>query len=332
MDQIRIFDRNGYWLDQLKATVERAWMWTTETSAMFRISIYDAKCKAYTLNYGNLILVENSDGLPAWVGMIDGRGFEKGQAVIKAFSPERYFQYRRGPRRLRLQGSAGDIFAQMIHYINNLEQTVLAVGNIESESDEMTERLNPVPVMEDLVKLVKRSREGYRWRPEVKNGKLVIYGDWFTDMALDTGLILHDGWNVAVENPIEESAPANSVLTFGAGDDWGTRLIAETADDESAQMYGLRQVSINVQTDSLAMLERTASRTLEQVKQPSIKFPLQALNVGDTFERLAVGAQSKLVRLVGSGFSGDAIGHEDTQITVRGMYYNPENGYVELTL
>jgi hypothetical protein len=60
-------------------------------------------------------------------------------ALVRAYSPERYFDYRRGPQSLTLTGKAGQIFQKMINYINGLESTVLAVGDINSDTNRMEE-------------------------------------------------------------------------------------------------------------------------------------------------------------------------------------------------
>ena len=226
MDQYRIFSQDGIWIDQLRTTGERTWALVTETSAKLDISVHDLKCNPFTLNYGNLLLIENSDGLPPWGGVIDLIGFDQGKCSIWAYTPERYFAYRRGPRRLTLNGKAGDLFAQMIVYINRVEQTVLAVGDIHSNTNVMQETLNPVVLTNNLVRVVQRSSEGYRWRPEVTRGKLTIYADWFPSLVLETELILQDGYNISGGHPLTLSAPVNDYLAYGMGADWDKRIIS----------------------------------------------------------------------------------------------------------
>jgi hypothetical protein len=332
MDQVRIFDHDGIFTHQLRTSAERGYGLIKEMSAQFTLSVNDEKCRPDVLNYNNPVLIENSDGLLPFCGFIDGRGFRDGAAVINAYTPERIFAQRRGPQSLTLKGSAGEIFVQMIQYINAQEDTILEVGNIDSDSGYMEETLNPVTINYNLSRVVARSGECYRWRPEVVGGRLTIYCDWTPSFVIQSGLILHDGYNIAGEHPITESAPANDVLTYGNGNDWKTRKTANETDSESREQYGLRQYSNNVQTDSVDTLTLAAQVGLRMMKQPRNNFPLAALNIGDTFQKLQPGAIATITRLVGQAFSEDGLGFQSNSVIIQSMNYNPANGWVDLAI
>lgn len=332
MDQVRIFSRDGVCIDQLRTSAARSWAVIAETSAKFYLSIYDPKCNPFTLNYGNLILIENSDGLPPWAGVIDQRGFENGACIIWAYTPERYFAYRRGPRSVTLTGDAGKLFTQMIQLINSLEETVIAVGDIDSDTADMQETLNPVVLTNNLRRILERSGEGYRWRPEVVRGRLTIYADWFPSLVLNTGLILQDGYNVSGNHPLSETAPVNDVLMYGLGTDWEKRIIAIAQDDAGRQQYGLRQYSESVNTPSQDSLNLAAATALNNKKQPKYSFPLSALNKDDTFKKLIPGALATYTRLVGQGFSSTGTGYESKENVIKVMSYDPADGTVGLSL
>jgi len=332
MDQYRIFSRDGILIDQLRTSAERAWALITETSAKFALSIHDLKCNTFTLNYGNLLLVENSDGLPPWVGIIDDIGFDQGKCFVWAYTPERYFSYRRGPRRLTLKGKAGDLFSQMIVYINRQEQTVLSVGDVNSKTNTMEETLNPVPLTNNLARIVQRSGEGYRWRPEVVRGKLTIYADWFPSLVLETDLILQDGYNIASSHPLTLSAPANDYLAYGLGTDWESRIISIAQDVDSRQQYGLRQASGSFNTKSQDTLNVAAQTALNTLKQPNYSFPISALNKGNTFAKLQPGALATFTKLVGQGFTNNGLGYLSYNRVVKSMVFNPLQGTVSLAI
>jgi hypothetical protein len=330
MDQVKVFDHSGIWIEQLRTSAERAWTLVTESSARFYVSIHDPKCNPFVLKYGNLVLIEQSDGLPAWVGMIDRIGFERGAALVRAYSPERYFDYRRGPQSLTLTGKAGQIFQKMINYINGLESTVLAVGDINSDTNRMEETLNPVVLTRNLKRIIQRSGEGYRWRPVVERGKLIVYADWFPSLVIDNNLILQDGYNIAGDHPIESSAPINDYLAYGQGSDWETRLTAIAQDSESRQQYGLRQASESYNTLSQDTLQTAADVTLNELKQPSYSFPLAALNIDDTFKKLQPGVKATYTKLVGQGFSQNSIGYLSYEHVIKAMVFDPAVGTVSL--
>jgi hypothetical protein len=332
MDQYRIFSRDGIWIEQVRTSAERAWALVTETSAKFALSIFDEKCNSFVLNYGNLLLIENSDGLLPWVGMIDDIGFDEGKCIVNAYTPERFFAYRRGPRLKILKGTAGELFVQMINWINGLEPTVLAVGDINSNTNIIEEVLNPVPLTNNLKRIVTRSGEGYRWRPEVVDGKLTIYADWYSSLTLETGLILQDGYNVSGNHPLSLAPPVNDYLAYGLGADWALRIMQSVQDDESIQDYGLRQASTSLNTKSVDTLKVTARTFLDAGKQPSPSFPISALNQDDTFAKLAPGALATFTKLVGQGFTDNETGYLSYDRIVKSMTYDPAQGDVALAV
>jgi hypothetical protein len=331
-EQYRIFDSDGIWIDQVLTSVERSWALVTETSARFILSIYDPKCNPFTIKYGNVLLIENSDGLPDWVGMIDGIHFDSGFCIVDAYTPERYFFYRRGPRRLTLKGRAGELFAQMIQYINGLEKTVLEVGNISTNTTSMEETLNPVVLTNNLNRVVARSGEGYRWRPVVEKGKLTVFADWFPTIVLETGLILQDGYNITGQHPLQGVPPINDFLAYGLGADWEARTLSIAQDVESRNEYGLRQASIPVNTKVPAVLETTSRTQLVKFRLPQYTFPIEALNVDDTFARLEPGALATFTQLVGQGFSGNETGYLSYNKVIKSMVFNPAVGSVSLAI
>lgn len=331
MDAYLIFDNDGLLIDQVRTSADRSWALITETSARFYLSIFDPKANPYTLNFGNILLILNSDGLPPWVGMIDQVSFDRGAVVVWAYTPERWFNYRRGPRGLTLRGKAGEIFSQMITLINSIEQTPLAVGNINSNTGVMEETLRPIILTNNLARILQRSGEGYRWRPEIEKGKLTIFADWFPNLVLDTGLILQDGYNISGDHPMSMSAPVNDYLAYGIGSDWQQRIISQVVDAESRGQYGLRQASDSYNTKVQAVLDITARTMLDQFKQPKDSVPITALNQGDTFQRLLPGALATYTKLVGQGFSSDGIGYLSYEKVIRSMTFDPAIGNVQLS-
>lgn len=319
-----MFDHDGILIDQVSTSIERAYGITTETTAKCAVSVFDPKWNPYTFNYGNSLLCENSDGLLPWVGMVDLLGADRGIGMAWAWTPEHWFGYRRGPRRLTLKGTAGAIFAQMIEYINKIENTPLVVGDIFSNTVPMEETLNPVPLSENLKRIVTRSGECYRWRPEVVKGKLKIYGDWFPGSIVDTGLILQDGYNITPDHPMTMYPPANDQLSYGSGTDWDSRIIAQAIDQSSVDRYGLRQVSTSVSTKVQSSLAIINNLSLARFKEPQYKFPLSVMNEGDTFKRIAPGAVATFTQLVGQAFSNDGLGFLSFDTVVRLMNFDPK--------
>lgn len=339
-DRIRIFDRNGFPLAEFRASVERSWVIGKAGRALFnypsrKTDVVNEK----VLQFGNWILVENSQ-LPPWVGVIDTpRHWTARQVAVHAYTPERVFSWRRGPLEERLTGSAGTIFENLLAKVNAAEATIISAGQIWRGGAQRSETLNPTALNDDLKRLVERSGETYRWRPVVNElGKLVVFADWLENIGVQTGSMLQEGkhgGNVeSVSNLlVEDEEIFNDILGYGEGLTWNTRPIAVLQNNESMGKYGLRQKGFEFSgVSEIATLVNNTQQKLSDLKQPLRTFHLYALNVGDTFKFINLGFLLKL-RLQSAGFFSGSVGYE-TNIRIIGMAYDPQQSKnkIELTV
>jgi hypothetical protein len=325
-ERVRIFDREGYPLAEFRATVERSWTIADEGRAAFtypsrKTDIVNEK----VLNFGNWLLVENSD-LPAWVGVIDTpREWTSRNVTVCAYSPEHVFGWRRGPLEVRLSGSPGTVFDKLLSYVNQAETTIIRPGNIHRGGRPMEETINPTGLDRDLERICERSSEEYQWRPMIDTGgRLIVYADWMESLGITTGAILHEGrggGNIeTVANILVEDGPIlNDLLAYGDGLTWTSRPNINIVDLASIGAYGRRQSSAGY--SGVTNVQTLKDNGLEKVladRNPLHTFKLHALNVGDTFKHIDLGNRLTL-RMENVAFG------IDTTVRITGMAYDPES-------
>jgi len=341
-ERVRIFDRNGFPLVEFRTSVERSLVIGGEGRALFSYSSRKTDIvNEKNLQYGNWLLVE-SDQLPAWVGVIDTpREWSPRVVAVHAYTPEHVFGQRRGPLEIKLTGSPGNVFEDLIGIVNKAEPTVIKTGNIWRSDLDMEETINPTPLSEDLQRITERSGEEYTWRPDTDiNGRLIVYADWTKRLGIDTSVLLHEGkegGNIEFLNDVfvEDGDIYNDLLAYGDGMSWQSRPIYIVTDAVSRDKYGLRETSENYtgvsNTNTLFVNGREA---LAQSSKTVKTFHVNAINTGrndSVYKYLGLG-NSMTLQLQNMGFSSSGLGFETTVRVVGIVMDSQEKNKVELVL
>lgn len=337
-ERIRIFDRQGFPLAEFRASVERSLVIGGEGRAEFnypsrKTDVVNEK----VLQFGNWLLVE-SDTLPPWVGVIDTpREWSPRTVAVHAYTPEHVFGWRRGPRELKITGSAGTLFIKLLTLVNQEELTVIRAGEIWRAGNQREETLNPTKLSDDLERIQERSGEEYNWRPDTDpSGRLIVYADWVERLGVDTTALLHEGKRGGnIENVrnsfIEDGDIINDVFAVGDGMSWASRPGHIVIDAESMDKYGLRQKSIQYSgVSNTNTLRENALQEITQSANTAKIFHVNALNVGETFAHLRLG-NTMILRFENMGFSA-GLGFETT-VRITGMVIDSkQKDKVELSL
>jgi hypothetical protein len=332
-DRVRIFDRKGDTLAEFRANVTRSWVIGNEGRASFTLSSLDTgNVDIDVIKPGNWLLVEN-DYLADWVGVIDfPREWGFREVTIHAYTPERLFQWRRGPLQLLLRGSAGAIFESYINLVNKAEDTILQPGNIWKNGATHERTVNPTRLNGELRNLYLYTGEEYQWRADIGlNGNLVVYGDWQQRIGTSTNLTLFEGiggGNIeATQQPLIENEPVeNDVLGYGDGMTWLTKPLSKKVDITSVDFYGLRQGTVELRGVTVpATITEKTQQYLDTVSNPGRVFDVVALDSdGSIFRFLRQGNTVRLV-MQSCGFLNGTIG-TDTTVRILGMGFNPIAG------
>lgn len=340
VDRVRIFSRTGATLAEFRTSVERSWAADNEGRALFNYPSRKTDVVNETnLQFGNWLLVENSQ-LPAWIGVIDTpRYWNARQVAVHAYTPEHVFNWRRGSLDEKINGSAGDIFYRLVRKLNEVEPTIIQAGNIWKSSVGREETLTPAPLSESVKRIRQRSGENYNFRYSFDtNGTLIVYADWVQDLGVQTYALLQEGregGNVeAVANIlVEDKDIFNDILAFGDGLTWASKPTITLRDPTSIGKYGLRETAIEYSgVTSTVTLNNNVAQKLLETKQPERTFHIFALNVGDTFQYIKLGNVLKL-RFQNAGFTSGGLGFE-TYVKIVGMAYDPAStkNKIELTV
>lgn len=324
-DRIRIYNRQGIGLADLRVTAERNLSINEEGEANFDISRLDPNCREDFLRFGNWLLIENSK-FEAWVGMIDTPQIRQRRLWhVSAYTPERLFRKRNVPRQLKLSGSAGTIFSELVNLVNRGEGTILSIGDIWTGGRQFpAENLSGDTLADCLDALVERSGGEYSFTPVAYRGTLRIYANWHERIGIESNYPLEESWNISDEASAVriQGAIENELWGYGNGASQTDRPTATYRDDESAGRYGLMQGS-RVYSDyqSTDGVLKAIQAEINTTKQPEYIYAFSILDEGATFENVRTGNEHPL-RMWSFGI--------ETHVRVMGWYYNPQSGRVNI--
>lgn len=327
-DRVRIFSRYGIGLCDLRVSAERNWGVKGEGEAEFDIVYTDAACREDWLRFGNWLLIENNK-LPPWVGMIDvPREWKRRAAHVHAYSPEKIFQYRNVPRKVRFNGKSGVIFRQILSLVNLAERTVIEEGEIwEKGPDLKDESLSGDNLLDYLTSLTERANAEFWFTPTIQDGKLAVLANWCHKIGHEYQFPLEEGYNVADEDNClrVQNEFTNEVWGYGNSGGPVKRASVYMRNEDSVHTYGLRQGSkVYSDYENVGPVLNALKGEINSLSVPHNVFKLSALDVGDTFFNLRLGFTYP-VRTWSVGFG------LNTKARVIGMYYDPLRGKVDLT-
>lgn len=324
-DRVRVFTRNGICLADLRVTVDRNMSINAEGEAEFDISRNDPNCREDYLRFGNWLLVENSK-FETWVGMIDTPLIKQRRFLhVTAYTPERLFRKRNVPRQLKLSGSAGTIFTELVNLINRAEGTIISIGDIWTGGRQFpAENLSGDTLADCLDALVERSGGEYSFTPVVHRGQLRIEANWHETMGISSYFVLEESWNISDEASAVriQGQIENELWGYGNGASQTDRPTATFRDDESSGWYGLMQGS-RVYSDyqSADGVLKAIRAEMNTTRRPENIYAFSILDEGATFENVRSGNDHPL-RMWSFGI--------ETTARVVGWYYNPSNGRINI--
>ena len=326
-DRIRLFNRQGTCLCDLRVTVERNLSINEEGEAEFDMVITDVNCREDFLRFGNWLLIENSK-LPPWVGVIDTpQTWKKRMVHVSAYTPERMLAKRNVPRQLPLNGKAGVIFQEIINLMNREEPTIISIGDVWTGGRDMPEEsLNGDNLRDVLQNLTERSGGEYSFTAVIFKGKLSVLANWYDELGEVSMFPLEESWNLSDENNSIriQGDIENELWGYGSGAGQTDRPTSTFRDDESMGIYGLMQGSrvYSDYNDEGSVLNAIRNE-INDTRFPKKVYSVSMLDVGETYSQVKLGNTHPL-RLWSVGFGVNAT------IRIIEMYYNPYRGKVDL--
>ena len=331
--RVVIYDKAGAAVADVRAGCNRSWRLDQYGEAQFVISLNDAAARLQFLEFGNFITVER-EGLPMWAGVIDPpRSWGRRAIVCSAYSGEYLLSWRRSDVEVKLTGSAGDIYQQIIALANQPGYLRVAAGDIWTGGSQREETIQPTTSLyEEVKRVAKRAECNWNFTPDFDGqGRLYFKANWYEKQGVDRMLALEEGWNLAIgDNPVEEQGQIlNQVVGYGDGGTWADRPKVSVKDDTSIARYGLRQGSKAFGGATYTgTLTDNATSEVNSKRNPRTTYTLTALDKGDTLANVRVGDRLP-VRFVTAGFSGDGFGL-NAIVRVVGMAWDDGMGVLEL--
>lgn len=325
--RVTIFDKDGYFLGDIKADAYRSWVRNcdpTPGECSFAVSRFDAKCTEYFLGFGNYVLIRHTT-LPDWVGIIFVHRWSNGYVTVRAVQAEYILEKRLTPVQ-SITGTAGSLFMQILNITNaeNLNEKPIYPAEIDIGGIERTQILgaNALSIINDIARRTGNDFDVlYSFG---QNGKLQLNGNWYSRKDFMTGKYLREGVNIKLSDGIYEQDARNTANYIeGRGDAStnGTRKSSIKYDETSIYKYGLLQTGKVFSGNSEQMtIDNNTLNLLRVNKNPFETFDITAANVGDTFSYIGIGNVWNL-ELNSAGFAGNILG-TDLQVDIQGMEYD----------
>ena len=331
--RVVIYDKAGSPVADVRAGCIRSWRLNQYGEARFDISLNDHAAKLQFLEFGNFITVEH-EGLPMWAGVIDPpRTWGRRAISCSAYSGEYLLTWRRSDVEVKLTGSAGDVYQQIIALANQPGYIRVAAGAIWTGGSEREETIQPTTnLYEEVKRVAKRAECDFDFTPDFDGqGRLVFKANWYERAGVDRMLALEEGWNIAVgDAPVEEQGKIiNEVVGYGDGGTWANRPKVKVKDDTSIARYGLRQGSKSFGGATMTgTLTDNATAEVNASRNPRATYSITAIDKGDTLANIRLGDRLP-VRFVTAGFNGDSFGL-NAVIRIVGMAWDDSAGVLEI--
>jgi hypothetical protein len=322
--RIRIFSRAGILIYEVSAPSFREWVLNDIGNANFEIR---ADGMENYIEFGNYVTIEHTQ-LDTWVGIIvTPRTWSPKRCVVNAKSAMWLFGQRVGSWEQAVSGSWGQIFTDLIGYVNSAESTLLQMGTYDDgiSYDSVVDMSNMYTYLQ---RALAQSQTRLDFRPVITNGTLKIYVDMKPTLYTASSLRLEEGLNVKNNASIlvNQGEIYNDVTILGVGLNQ-EKYTANVVDMVSISKYGRRQILFS-EGQSQSDVDRLATVRLAQYAYPRNTLALITMNQADTLQNVRVGYSGD-VRLRSVGYQNGALGFEATQY-LRVVQYDDKSGEATL--
>ncbi|MBX7250688.1 MAG: hypothetical protein K1X50_01810 [Candidatus Promineofilum sp.] len=273
-----VADGQGRILTQLRPDMERiSWRFNEVGQVAWSLARTDEKLREEYVRFGNRVLIQFDNGLPAWGGVIGG-GYEWGEASVGflAFSGEALLGWRRTGRRRRFDGvSVGNIALALLAEAEGVWPVGVRPGRVWLGGPGHYPEYH-YKSLEDVLRdsLVENlSAEAFDVSAREEAGRVVFELNLYEAKGATRGdVALVEGRNVSDVRFRVEDNIVNAWFMAGEGSDWGdtSRVYAEAVDEESVRLYGRRE-GFEVRSGVIyqSTLDATIQRRLRETAYPN---------------------------------------------------------------
>lgn len=244
------------------------------------------------LQLGRMVLVEH-DKLPSWAGMIDTPWQATAPINVTLYNAAYLLSLRTPDQPVTYQGTVYGIASQVIDAINAQEEMYLRVGIMAGDDISRKILFDQTSYWQRLNEMVALAGKEMYLRPDIVDGRLIIYVDIQDRAGIDTGYLLHDGANanMQISSAKVDGKIINRLIGTGGQNTKGSRVTSSPAADwTSIDTYRLRSgVNQYQNITDLATLNSITALDLAYSAWPRLVVTMNILDVGDTFYQLQPG-------------------------------------------
>lgn len=314
---VLVADRYGRILAELEGDIEFVtWRFNEVGKATFHLPRRGAKTTLDNLRFGNRILFQFSNGLPAWGGVIDPpRAWDRDIITVNAYSGEKLFEYRQtGKGRYFTDVTVGAIFESVIaeNALDLVELGQIWKGGAGHYPEYHFENL--LSIIRDSI-CGTLSEADFTVTAREEGGYIKFTANLYERRGLTLpAVVLIEDMNVTTISLSEQGPITNSWDVAGAGDTWGDeRLTARREDSPSRNEFGLRQDSEISDATLQGTIDATADVRLAETKQPRNLWTLDVLNLAPA--RFAAYDVADVITLQAPSYGFSNIDHSVQVIT-----------------
>ena len=323
-----VADRRGVILGELQGALESvSWKADGYGTAAMILAPAAARVVAPLLEYGNRVLIEFDNGLPAWGGVIDPPREANTSQMRVQFYEAAYMLTWRVLERFVFGGATGRAATALVN--------IVAAADVGIGTNYATAAAGPVYegeyLQETALAMIDRVRgldAALHWyvEPRPSSSRLVLF-ELVTYRETTRGggddVVLMAGHNFVQMSTLEQGQIANRVSTSAAAGDTSEVYVA--TDSESVGRFGRRDLYFSTETIAAGEeedAERQARERLAQTKTPTLRIQGTALNIEPgAYRRLRLGARARL-----ESYAPPLAG----SLSIVGMDFSPAAGTVSL--
>ena len=289
--QFLVADGNGRILAQLRPNIGRmSWLFNRAGQVAWSLARTDEKLREEYLRFGNRVLIQLDNGLPAWGGVIGGP-YEWGEASVgfTAWSGHALLGRRLTARTRRFDGeTVGAIAQALLAEADGVWPVGVRLGNLWMGGAAHYPEYHYKP-LEDVLhdSLVETlSAEAFDVSAREERGYIVFELNLYEQRGTaKSNIALVENQNVTDVRFRVEDVVANAWYMAGEGSDWGDtgRVYAEAVDEESVRLFGRRE---GFEMRSGVIYQSTLDATIRQ-RLEETAYPTRVLALATTDDRPA---------------------------------------------
>jgi len=272
--RLLVADVTGRVLTELKPRLEKvSWVINEVGQLSFVLAKTDSKLQERYLRFGNRLLVEFDNGLPAWGGVITGaREWSESEVAVEAWSAEAVLGWRLSGRNRVFSGaSLGNVLQTVLADAAAVASTGLQLGTVYLGGEGYSLEYHYSSLKDVVADLVELGGVVVDVTASESGGRVLFVVNLYERRGIDRpGVALVEGANVVAARLREEDSIVNVVYGTTDGSGWGDRdrLYGSVANTESAALHDLREGFQTVKVTEQSALDAALRATLESSAWP----------------------------------------------------------------